>query len=310
MELSSEFKDKKKLLTFFGVLELLMGAIILTFLMMALFHLPSTTYLPADSKIIISSLTFLVMIMTFFALGVGSIRARRWARSLSLLFSWQALIMGVFVLLLFVVGLPEVLSHMAKSIQEDPNIVPLIEVLIIIFSALFLIVPPGIFILVYQNSNVLKTVQKYDMKERWTDQCPLPLMILSLGFLFNAISPVTTIIQHGFKAPFFGMFVIGSPAIVLLLAKSAISIYLAIQIYKLNIRAWYYSLIFYLFEMISIFTTLLFGESMNQFRNRGVSFSKIMIMMVGFSILYFVFIFYTKKFFKVPKNKTDLINTP
>lgn len=316
MEETAEFKDRKGLLIFFGIILLLTGGIALLFALLAL----STTALQQTAAagqqlpvatVLLGVLMYAAMGAVFIILGIGSIHARRWARSLTLLLSWLTLIAGAVTLVLMIFYARSMFEEIIAITLDDPTILEILLIITYVFITVCLIIIPGIFILVYQSKSVIRTVQKYNPEESWADKCPLPLMAHSFFLLYMAVVPLF-LISYGFFAPFFGMFLSGWPAALLWLANSAICIYLAIQVFRLDIRAWYYSLLLFLIWSVSSFLTFLYHdyaeiyEYMNFLPEQVAllenmeyfSRSNILILIAMTFTSYLIFFFYAKKYFK------------
>ncbi|MBN2318494.1 MAG: hypothetical protein JXR49_05425 [Acidobacteria bacterium] len=317
MESTQDFKDRKGLLIFFGIILLLTGGICLLFSAIMLI----TTALPqpgiyADPQLQLSALLigvffYSAMAAFFIALGIGSIQARRWARSITLLLSWLVLIAGVvsLVYMFFYSGvLIEQIAYLTKS---GSMVMELVSIIMYISIIVFLIIVPGIFILVYRSKVVIQTVRKYHPEESWTDRCPLPLMAHSFFLLYMAVSPLF-LISFGLVAPFFGIFIGGWPAAIVWFVNSLLCIYLAIGVYRLQIRAWHYSLYLFLLWLVSAGITLLYHDwtEVYEYSNfpaeqvalmesiPNMSNNSMFVMLLLTLVSYLIFYFYAKKYFK------------
>lgn len=319
MDEHSDFKDRKGLLVFFGIVKLLFGVVAFLFFLLILLSLVffqntniTGTQQVSAGSVIPGAIIYLVLGTIFLVLGIGSIKKTRWARSLTLLFSWMAFILGIVVTILMAFLLNDIFNSVDPAISNNPTLLFFVKIFMFLFYIVIMVIIPGIFILVYQSRNVIKTVQKYDLKERWTDRCPLPLLALSFILLYGSISPLF-MVSTGYVIPFFGTILSGLPATILHLVNSIICIYLAIQIYKLNIRAWYYSLYFYLFWIISSFVTFLFNDLMDIYHYMNISPDQLkvienmgfltnknmLLMIVPGVILILIYILYIKRYFKI-----------
>jgi len=135
-------------------------------------------------------------------------------------------------------------------------------------------------------------------------------MAHSFFLLYIAVIPLF-FISYGFFAPFFGMFLSGWPAALLWLANSAICIYLAIQVYRLDLRAWLYSLYLFLLWSVSSFFTFLYHDYVEIYEYMKIpseqialmdnmdyfSRGNILILIVVSFISYLIFFIYAKKYF-------------
>ena len=89
-----KFDDRSLGLVIFGVIEILIGAffVLLVPLSLAAASLAGTADLPATVS---AMFLYTVVAAVFIWLGVGSIRARRWACELTLSLSWIWLVTGI-----------------------------------------------------------------------------------------------------------------------------------------------------------------------------------------------------------------------
>ena len=136
-------------------------------------------------------------------------------------------------------------------------------------------------------------------------------MAHSFFLLYMAAAPLF-LISYGFVLPFFGIFLSRWPAALLWFGNSIICVYLAIEVYRLNIRAWYYSLYLFIFWFVSSFITLLYNDwtVVYQYMNfppeqialmenmRYLSNNSMLVLIVLTFVSYIIFFFYAKKYFK------------
>ena len=100
---SLPFKDRKGWLIFFGVSLIIGGAFLLlggVGLAVTLAFAPNANAMGAGAMnpqmmMALGVSQFFVMGIALLALGIGTVKCRRWARTLTLLFSWFILVMGV-----------------------------------------------------------------------------------------------------------------------------------------------------------------------------------------------------------------------
>lgn len=317
MESTEDFRDRKGLLIFFGIILLLTGGISLLFSVLTLLTLalPQTgayagQQLPLSS-VFLSVFFYIAMAAVFIALGIGSIQARRWAQSLTLLLSWLVLLGGAMILVFMFFYAGSIFEQIGALTQEDPVVLKTVSLITYISIMVFLIIIPAIFILVYRSKYVVQTVRKYHPEESWTDKCPLPLMAHSFFLLYISIIPLF-FISYGFFAPFFGLFLIGVPAAMVWLANSLICIYLAVQVFRLDIRAWHYSLFLVVLWTISSFITFLYHDYIEIYKHMNIPYeqygllenmdyfsrSNVLILISLSFVSYLIFYFYAKKYFK------------
>ena len=185
-----EYKDRQVGLTLFGILLILFG--LGGFAMAALMVIGAAVGRAAPGgppmrMMIPVSLLYVTMSVATIILGIGSIRARRWARALILAFSWIWLITGV----LSAVAVGFMFPKMAASMSSDSaEAIPIMAGCMAVILGLFFILLPILFILFYRSPNVRATVEARDPVPRWTDDIPLPLLAYGVALIFGAVSMV------------------------------------------------------------------------------------------------------------------------
>lgn len=160
----------------------------------------------------------------FVACGIGSIRARRWARAMSAAVAALWLAGGIVATISAIAIVPKIVPN--------PPLVALTIVLLVIFVAL-----PLSIVLFYARDDVRATVERRDPKPRWTDRVPVPVlavvivMAFAAGWLLVNLSAPTM--------PLFGTVLTGAPAALALLALAVLCAFLAIGLYRLKESAWW-----------------------------------------------------------------------
>ena len=272
METTVDFKDRKGIIIFLGIVQILLGVISLLFFVLTLFSLFIAAGIQAEGAqqidpyaSFMGSLVYLVLAGLFVVLGIGSIQMKRWARVLSLLFSWLTLLAGVLTFLFLILFFTDIMNSAAQHELNDPRIMAIVQIIMYTIIILFLIVIPGLFVLAYSNGQVTATFEKHDSRMRWTDKCPVPVLALSFCLLYVSISPLFYV-WYGWVIPFFGVFLTGVPAALLIILNSGLCVYLALQIYILNPKSWVYTVSFYSFWAVSFLLTLLTNEFIDMYR--------------------------------------------
>jgi hypothetical protein len=191
----------------------------------------------------------------FIWMGIGSIKARRWARALTLASSWLWLIFGVIATVVISLSIPQAVTKMYDGEEIAPIFILITKIIIGVIVLVFYILIPGMFISVYRRRNIKMTCELYDRQIRWTDQCPLPVLALVLLFGFAALY-LLGMLSYARVAPFFGFLLGGVRGIIILLIMAAVSGYLAWGLFRLDIRSWWVTFLFVI--LVSISTALTF----------------------------------------------------
>ncbi len=246
---STEFKDRKAGLIVFGILLIIIGVAcllivfftLLSMIVVAVFDDGSAA--PINVGIMISTGLFYVLLVVWFIwMGIGSIQARRWARALVLVSSWIWLIGGISTLIYMLLFMPDINDQMSGSGQIPQETAIIMKYVMFGFITIFFVVIPGIFILFYGNKNVKATCEFRDARVRWTDKCPLPVLAVSLIFAAWAVS-MLPMGFYGWVVPFFGYILSGTVGAGVVITSMLLCGYVAWGTYKLDLKAWWYAIL-------------------------------------------------------------------
>ena len=177
------YQDRSTGLVVFGILTILVGCMTgLLVLLMLVGHLAAArnTNVPPPplSAILPAILIYGILAVSLVWLGIGSIKARRWARALLLIFSWTWLLIGAIALVSMAFVMPKILAG-ASGGPDAHHELPasaMAGVMAAMFLVLgvFFIIVPVVWIFFYQSRHVKATCETRDPVTRWTDACPLP----------------------------------------------------------------------------------------------------------------------------------------
>ncbi len=317
---SSDFKNRKTGLVVFGILQIILGGIcalmapLMIFGMIVSTSLKDSSTTSMNSNMMIPSVLFYVLIAVWFIwMGIGSIKARRWARALLLVSSWIWLISGIIGLVFMLILIPGMYDQMGKSGLMPQTIAVIIEYVTIGFTAVFYVIIPGVLVLFYGSRNVKATCEFHDSRVRWTDKCPLPVLAVSLLFVFSA-SSMLSIGFYGWVIPFFGFILSGVSGAMVALVGILLLGYTAWGTYKLNIKAWWCAVLISVAWVISIGITFsrvslldfyekmdLPAEQLDIIKQSGIPQNSTMVLLFGLWIIGFLgYLLYTRKYFTHP----------
>ncbi len=246
-----DFRDRSRWLVVVGMIEILIGCFSgLLGLLLSLFspffrQNPATESLVSGKMLVATVLMLAALALLFVWLGIGTVRARRWALDMMLVTAWLWLIVGALALILVFLVLPRVLSEMAGP-GQGPLGAAEIAVAMVIFAAVLgfpYVILPGFFVLFYSGKNVRRTFETRDPTVRWTGKCPLPVLTASQFLAGSAITPIV-MLAYTDTVPVFGAVLAGFPARLILILTALLYGYLTWAIYKLKAHAWWISLLF------------------------------------------------------------------
>lgn len=229
------YRDRSGGLIAFGILELLLAVACVFFVAMVLLagrmRVPNV---PPQPNLIPATLTYLVGAIVFGWLGVGSLLARRWARTLSLIAGWFWLLAGVFGGVFLVFFMPRVFATLPGA---QPGARAFAVGCMAVGWGLFFLLLPLALVLFYGSRNVRATCEARDPQPRWTDRCPAPVLALALMSAFAAVSFVVYSVHPTF--PVFGRLWTGAPGTLLFLVGALLEAAVAWGLYRLRPAAWW-----------------------------------------------------------------------
>ncbi len=255
------FKERKGWLTFFGIVEILLGGFCLIFAAFSLLGMlmasQSREFMAAGAKpssMITIFVLYLLISILFIWLGIGSIGFKRWARSLSLLVGWYWLIPGIIMFIFFLFFFPGSLGQLPVQDEQQAVILKIILGIVLVFFFLFFILLPAAFILFYRSRNVKMTVEKYDPVARWTDKAPLPVIALSITFSYMGLY-LFSLISYNWMMPFFGILLDGTAGMLFVLGNIALCFYLGFRLFQLKTNALKLAIAYWAIMIISFLLT-------------------------------------------------------
>ena len=244
-----DYKDRSTGLMIFGILTILLGGLVGLFIPMMLISMaaaPATQQEPNGPAFIVPAIIIYGgLAAVLISLGIGSIKARRWARALLLIFSWSWLAMGVFMLLATIFVMPGALDNLpSNGTANQPALPPEAKAVAIVVACLvvgfFFVLMPGAWMFFYSSRHVKATCETHDPVTRWTDACPLPVLGLALWLSVSALMTLLNpLIQKHCVLPFFGTFLTGLPVALFCAVVAALWGYAGWLLYRVKPLGWW-----------------------------------------------------------------------
>lgn len=232
-------RDHSAGLIVFGTLEIIMGIMAFASAMLLLI-LVSSTGLGGMKAVHFWIVMGFLFYMTgwFCVMGLGSIKARRWVRTLMLAGSWMAVFFGTLALALELHLLPWVYTMVADSGILSPQ-----SALVALYVGLFVLIAlqlalPLSTILFYSLRGVQATCERRSPDPCWTDRCPLPLM--AMGFVSGlGVSTVLLGATTNYVVFVFGRIWTGFPGFMVVAAIAASCGYVGWGAFTRRKQAWW-----------------------------------------------------------------------
>jgi hypothetical protein len=246
---SLDFKDRKIRLVVFGILQIIFGSVCALIVPIMIFGMIALAVAGEDAaegvgvRMVIPGILFYMLLAVWFIwVGIGSVKARRWARALILISSWVWLISGAWGFVFMLLFLPNMYDQMGETGQIPMEMVIVMKWVMMAFMAVFYVIIPGLLVLFYRGKHVKATCEYRDPQVRWTDKCPLPVLGVSLVCAFCVVS-MPYMGAYKWTVPFFGVVLSGIPGAMVILVLTLLLAYIAWGAYKLDMKAWWCALV-------------------------------------------------------------------
>ena len=240
-EATLEYKDRTLGLVIFGVVSILIGVcsallIPLTFLSMALSKSVAGGGVDARSAWSASTL-YGFMAVAYIWLGIGSIRARRWACELLLSLSWIWLLTGICSVVIGILVVPAAMREFGAAEALPEEMASLVIFVTLGVIGLLCVVVPGLFVLFYRAPSVVATCRARHPEPQWIDACPRRLLTLTVVWVLLAMSALL-MPAYNFFFPWFGIALTGAAGAVLWALVLVVCVALAVGTCKRASWAW------------------------------------------------------------------------
>jgi hypothetical protein len=243
------YKDRSTGLVVFGIMTLLLGCLAGLFVPLTLFGLLMAAKAPNAPPQNHAAIMPVIVIygglaMMLIWLGIGSIKSRRWARALLLIFSWSWLIMGIFMTVVTPFFMSKVFANLPPDAKMGQPAMPpaAITGMIVgmtIFFGIFFVLMPALWTFFYGSRHVKATCEARDPVTRWTDACPLPVLVFCLWTWLAVPMMLVWPLTGQAVMPCFGIFVSGLPGALFCVVVAVIWGMAGWWLYRLEARGWW-----------------------------------------------------------------------
>jgi len=268
-------KDCTVGLVVFGTMEILLGLFCFTLAMLLLIVVSANGLhgiKPTHFWMSMGSLFYLTG--WFIVMGLGSIKARRWARALLLVGAWVAIFFGTLALALALYILPETYGLLADSGLVPPMAVLGILYFTIAVLVILLVVLPLALVVYYELKGVKATCERRNPEPSWTDRCPLPLLAMGFISIMGSLSIVVGATTN-YVVFLFGHVVSGIPGALVIAAISVAFGYVGWSAYTRKMHAWWIAYALVLLTSSSMMLTFSEMDMNMLYANMGYSAEQI-----------------------------------
>jgi hypothetical protein len=272
-----ELPDRSVRLMVLGGLQIMLGCLcgLMVVLMGFAFFLGSLSKgprgQPVDARAMIPGLfVYVLLTVGFIWVGIGLIRPRRWAWTLTVVMSWMALIFGLFAFASVQLFMgPKTWEAIAEQGKSPAAAITALRTMINVILLVIYVLLPGLFVILATPRSVRQTCYRLDPKIRWTDRCPMPVLALTIMLAFAAVS-MPTLIAYKCVMPLFGVVLSGTAGAAAIGLIALALAYLAWGTYRLQMLAWWGTLLYGLAATLSSAVTFWRGDLMQMYEKMGL----------------------------------------
>jgi hypothetical protein len=270
------FQDRRTALAVFGVFEILLGLFSLGLaVLVPVLQTVGARALGEEPRLAVaipSMLVYGIVGAILIALGVGSIRCRRWARNLMLVLAWAWLISGLLSLVGLVWLLPGLLGAMSGSGELPEGAATVVTVILLGAVGAIFVILPAVLVLFYRTADVKATCEALDPGPDWTEACPLPVLTVAFWLAVTALFMLVTPISANGVIPVFGVLLAGLPGYLVYWTIAVVWAYGAWKLYRLSPRGWWvttgstvvlvasYAVSFFLIDPVAMYELMGYSE--------------------------------------------------
>ncbi len=269
------FRDQSTGLAVYGIFQILIGGFcgLMTLFMLLMPMVPHPGMPPGQAPnavmMVPAASMYVIAAVVFISLGVGSMGARRWARTLTVVLSWIWLVFGTAAMATFMFVIPRMFASMPQNEQLPPGALVGLEIMTGGMMTCLYIILPVLFLVFYQRASVRATCEWRDPQVRWTDRCPMPVLAVSIVLASTTIS-MAPLTACGFPLPFFGVLLSGIQGAILLLVWISAAACLAWGTYRLKMAAWWGTLLLMIAGSASAVVTFSRVSMMEMYEKMGM----------------------------------------
>ena len=238
-----DFKDRSAGLVVFGIIEILIGlfcALLIPLVLAVSLAAPSALALEVetDPRTLVPSLAvYSLAAVAFIWLGIGSIRARRWAAAVMLSLAWLWLFSGAVAMASLWLLMPR-LQDLTGLTELPGGAMTVALVTTSLLLGFIYVLLPLAFVLFYRSPHVAATCRARDPGPSWVDGCPPSIVSLVVVYGLGAAS-LLIMPAYGFLFPLYGTVLHGWGGAAAWVVVAALLVSLMVGTARRDFRAWH-----------------------------------------------------------------------
>jgi hypothetical protein len=204
------------------------------------------------AALVVQNIGYYIIAALFIPIGIGHVKLRRWALTLTQLYLWFWLGAGILLFGNFVLLIPSVFG---LDLRRDVLLLQLVTIGVALFIVLILL--PVLALWFYKSGRAKSVFKEHDSNRYWTERYPFSLLALLLLFVIMIIVMHLAIFFQSLF-PMFGQIMLGRQSVCII---ALCILVLGILIYgtvRLKKWAWWGSLVY--ISLLTISSALSFSR--------------------------------------------------
>ena len=210
------YRDRSTGLLVAGVIEILIGGVLALMVPLSLLAWwvsgAQASGLASLRSVLPMMVTYAIFAGVMVWLGIGTIRARRWARTLMLALSRIWLVTGLVSLAITCFTLPGLVRTYGADAGLPSGTLAVVMIIALVFAAPVYVLLPGGFLLFFRSPDVAATCRASGPRRQFTDDLPPQIVMLATLWVLLAVS-VVIMPAYNWAFPFFGRLLSGAAGV-------------------------------------------------------------------------------------------------
>ncbi|HUE16670.1 MAG TPA: hypothetical protein VMR25_21020 [Planctomycetaceae bacterium] len=274
---ASLYPDRSTTLIVAGIFEILLGCLcaLLAAMMIAITLLgpmaqPPQGHAMNPAALVQVTVFYGLLAVAFIWVGIGLVRARRWAWTLTIVCSWMWLIIGAVSFVAFICFMGGgTWAAVAEQGKMQPELAKTMQIMMTAVMACIYLLLPAAFLVLCHHESVRATCRRRDPQISWTDRCPMPVLALSLMLAFSVMS-MSSLGAYRWTMPLLGVFITGAAGAVVILLIALALAYLAWGTYRLQRIAWWGTLLIGIVGTVNMVVTFSRTDLIQMYEKMGM----------------------------------------
>ncbi len=169
--------------------------------------------------------------------GIGSIRQRRWVRSIMLTLGWSWLLFGLMSFLMTLGMLDRILEAAQRNEPLPAEVAWIVKLVTVGLVVVLGVALPTAVLVAYRDRDVLATCMARHPQPDWSEHLPPTVMGLGVGWSATALLGLPMALQPA--VPLFGGLLTGWAGTWSLLAASALFAFVAREVFRMRPSGWW-----------------------------------------------------------------------